>query len=98
MFEVEPNDIKSFVSKNGGRKEKAKVSKENIKTILQAKDEQDANTTCLCVSKKWSDFFTNYYIKHLQPFLPKLALWALSETVIMKRLVLLKTSLKPLTS
>ena len=41
-----------------------------------------ANTTCLCVSKKWSDFFTNYYIKHLKPLLPKLALWALTETVI----------------
>ena len=43
MFQVEPNDMKTFVSKNGGRKEKAKVCKENIKTILTGKDEQDAN-------------------------------------------------------
>ena len=68
------NDEKGFVTKNGGRKD--------IKTILKAKDEQDSTTTFLRVSRKWSELFTNY-LKHIKSLLPKLALWAVSETVLM---------------
>ena len=68
------NNVKGFVTKNSGKKEEAKIYKDNIKTILKAKDEQDATTTFLCVSKKWSELFTDYYLKHLKPLLPKLAL------------------------
>ncbi|XP_044182200.1 uncharacterized protein LOC122963007 [Acropora millepora] len=77
------NDVKGFVTKNGGRKEEAKVYKDDIKTILKTKDEQDSTTTFLRVSRKWSELFTDYYLKHIKPLLPKLALWALSETVLM---------------
>lgn len=77
------NDVKGFVTKNGGRKEEAKVYKDDIKTILKTKDEQDSTTTFLRVSRKWSELFTDYHLKHMKPLLPKLALWALSETVLM---------------
>ena len=69
------NDVKGFVTKNGGRKEEVKVYKDDIKTMLKAKDEQYSTTTFLRVSKKWSELgFTDYYLKHLKPLLPKLAL------------------------
>lgn len=77
------NDEKGFVTKNGGRKEEAKVYSDDIKTILKAKYEQDSTTTFLRVSKKWSELFTDYFLKYLKPLLPILALWALSETVLM---------------
>ena len=77
------NDEKGFVTKNDGRKEEAKVYKDDIKTILKAKDEQDWTTTFLRVSRKWSELFTDYYLKHIKSLLPKLALWTLSETVLM---------------
>jgi len=67
------NDVKGFVTKNGGRKEKAKVYKDDIKTILKAKDEQDSTTTFLRVSRKWSELFTDYYLKH-KVFAPKIGL------------------------
>ena len=71
------NDVKGFLTKNGRRKEEAKVYKDDNKTILKTKDEQDSTTTFIHVSRKWSELFTDYYL------LPKLALWALSETVLM---------------
>ena len=90
--------VKGFVTKNGRRKEEAKVYKDDIKTILKAKDEQDSTTTLLRVSKKWSELFTDYYLKYLKPLLPKLAFWALSKlSSWMRKLALQKTSLNPLT-
>ena len=74
---------KDLSPKNGGRKEEAKVYKDDIKTILKAKEEQDSTTTFLRVSRKWSELFTEYYLKHVKSLLPKLALWALSETGLM---------------
>ena len=69
------NDIRGFATKNGGRKEEPKVHKNDTKTILKAKDEQDSTTTFLRVSRKWSELFTDYYLKHIKPSLQKLPLW-----------------------
>lgn len=71
------NDIKAFVTKNGGKKEEAKVYRDDIKIILQGKTAEEN------VSQKWSAICIEYYNKHLRLLLPKKAHWAVSDIILM---------------
>ena len=51
--------------------------------MAEERRRQRFTKTISYVSRKWSELFMDYYLKHMKPLLPKLALWALSETVLM---------------